>query len=272
MRVCVAFLLWALWSSPAAAQAEEWRTRPDWAAFFAEARVPGTIAVWDERSGQTLVHDTARSRTGFVPASTFKLPHLLFALDAGIAKDEFQVFRWDGVTRQFPDWNRDQDLRQSLRASTIWVYQAFARQLGERKEREYLRRIGYGNQDTSGGVDRFWLDGGLRISAQEQVRFLRRLYRNELPFRVEHQRLLKDLMLVQAGDDWILRAKSGWAFDVSPQIGWFVGWVERPEGAVFFALNIDMPGKIADVAKRAAIVRSVLESVNALPPDPAVAP
>ena len=54
------------------------------------------------------------------------------------------------------------------------------------------------------GVDRFWLDGALRISAMEQVDFLRKLYRNELPFKVEHQRLVKDIMIVEAGRDWIL--------------------------------------------------------------------
>ena len=62
----------------------------------------------------------------------------------------------------------------------------------------------------------FWLDGALRISAMEQVDFLRKLYRNELPFKVEHQRLVKDIMIVEAGRDWILRAKTGWQARVEP--------------------------------------------------------
>lgn len=206
-------------------------------------------------------------KTRFIPASTFKIPHALFALDAGVVRDEFQVFPWDGVKRQFESWNRDQDLRSSMRASTVWVYQSFARQLGETREQEYLERIAYGNTDVSGGVDRFWLDGGLRISAPEQIVFLQRLHRNTLPFAVEHQRLVKDVMIVEAGRDWILRAKSGWAVDVEPQIGWYVGFVEWPDGPVFFALNIDMPGRAKDVAKREAIVRAVLRSIQALPPN-----
>ena len=55
----------------------------------------------------------------------------------------------------------------------------------------------------------------------EQVDFLRKLYRNELPFKVEHQRLVKDIMIVEAGRDWILRAKTGWQARVEPQIGWW---------------------------------------------------
>ena len=36
---------------------------------------------------------------------------------------------------------------------------------------------------------------------------------------------------------------------VEPQIGWWVGWVETPTGAVIFALNIDLPGGMKDAPK-----------------------
>ena len=63
----------------------------------------------------------------------------------------------------------------------------------------------------------------------------------------------------------ILRAKTGWQARVEPQIGWWVGWVETPTGAVIFALNIDLPGGMKDAPKREAIVRSILQSIGALP-------
>jgi beta-lactamase class D OXA-2 len=184
---------------------------------------------------------------------------------AGVVRDEFQAFRWDGTKRDIEAWNRDQDLRSSMRNSTVWVYQQFARELGEERERAYLRKIGYGNADPSGGIDAFWLSGNLRISAEEQVAFLGRLYRNALPFRVEHQRLVKDVMIVEAGRNWILRAKTGWAARAQPQVGWWVGWVEQPDGPVLFAINIDMPNGADDLPKREAIARNVLRSIEALP-------
>jgi beta-lactamase class D len=152
-----------------------------------------------------------------------------------------------------------------MRNSTVWVYQQFARELGEERERNYLRRINYGNADPAGGVDQFWLSGNLRISAEEQVAFLQRLYRNALPFRIEHQRLVKDVMIVEAERAWILRAKTGWAARAQPQVGWWVGWVEQPEGPVFFAINIDMPNGADDLPKREGIARDVLRSIGALP-------
>ena len=41
--------------------------------------------------------------------------------------------------------------------------------------------------------------------------------------------------------------------------------VETPTGAVIFALNIDLPGGMKDAPKREAIVRSILQSIGALP-------
>jgi beta-lactamase class D len=255
-----------------ATSAASWQERPDWGAFFTDHDVEGTIAIIDERARAAWVYGSARAGARYGPASTFKVPHALFALDAGIVRDEFQVFPWDGVQRDIASWNRDQDLRSSMRSSVVWVYQRFARVLGKEREMRYLRKIGYGNANPSGGVDSFWLDGKLAISAYEQVAFLQRLFRNDLPFRVEHQRLVKDVMIVEAGRDWILRAKSGWRARPEPQIGWWVGWVEWPVGPVFFALNIDMPNGAADAPKREAIARAVLHSIQALPPDAAAEP
>ena len=265
-RVVVAFMA-LLFVSPAAVAAATWQERPDWAQFFQRAGVGGTIVIVDQRAGKDahLVYGAERARTRFIPASTFKIPHALFALDAGIVRDEFQVFRWDGTKRDIESWNRDQDLRSSMRNSTVWVYQQFARELGEERERAYLRKISYGNADPSGGVDQFWLSGNLRISAEEQAAFLQRLHRNSLPFRIEHQRLVKDVMIVEAGRTWILRAKTGWAARAKPQVGWWVGWVEQPDGPVFFAINIDMPNGADDLPKREGIAREVLKSIGALP-------
>jgi beta-lactamase class D len=253
-------------AEPAASSPDSnWTPRPDWARYFDEAGVTGTIAVLDERSGARSVHNEARARTRYLPASTFKIPHALFALDAGVVRDGSQQFRWDGVKREIESWNRDHDLRSSMQHSVVWVYQKFAREIGEARERRYLKRARYGNADPSGGLEVFWLEGALRISAIEQVDFLRRLHREDLPFRVEHQRRVKDVIVVEGGRDWLLRAKTGWQARIEPNVGWWVGWVERSDGAVFFALNIDMPRRAEDLPKRESIARAILRSIGALP-------
>jgi beta-lactamase class D len=249
---------------PAQAMAD-WRERSDWPALFADAGVPGTLVVVDRRDGAHWVHDAGRAQRRFIPASTFKIPHTLFALDADPALTPETVFAWDGTERSFAVWNRDHTLRSAYAHSAVWVYQELAERIGLARERRYLQRIGYGNADPGGGLTQFWLTGALRISAFEQIDLLQKLHDDALPFEVDDQHTVKDIMLIERGDGWTLRAKTGWAFENEPQIGWYVGWVERRDGAVFFALNIDLPDGEKDIAKRAAIVRAALASLGALP-------
>lgn len=239
--------------------------RADWGRTFTEFRATGTLVVVDERQQPATTHvfNRDRSKQRLSPASTFKIPHTLFALEAGAVADEFQVFKWDGVRRGFSGHNQDQTLRSAMRNSTLWVYQEFARQIGGAKARAYLQSSSYGNADPTTPQGDYWVDGALRISAVEQVAFLRQLYRNGLPFKLDHQRLVKDLMVREATSGWILRAKTGW----EGRHGWWVGWVEAPEGAVFFALNIDTPQRLQDLPKREQIVRAILRSMGLLEPD-----
>ena len=248
---------------PSVCFAEDFQKRSDWKHFFIEQGVEGTIVVIDERINAHWVYNKERAQKRFSPASTFKIPHALFALDAGVVKDEFQVFPWDGKKRSYESWNKDQTLRSSMRGSVVWVYQQFASSIGDKKEKEYLKKINYGNADFTGPVNYFWLNESLKISAMEQVDFLPRLYRNELPFAVEHQRLVKDIMIVEAKKYWILRAKTGTYANEKDGYGWYAGWVEHPDGTVFFALNIDIT-KDEDIPKRIEIARDVLRSIKAL--------
>src|SRR5690606_19074699 len=150
---------------------------PDLAPLFGD--VQGTFVLLDLQTGERVVHDAERARTGFIPASTFKIPNTLIALETGVASGAEFFLAWDSVAAPredwWPDaWARDNTLRTALPASVVWFYQELARRIGAERMHEYLERFGYGNRDISGGIDQFWLTGGLRISAEEQVDFLRR--------------------------------------------------------------------------------------------------
>lgn len=260
----IVMLLAALCTTLAYAQAGG-AERTDWKTYFDKYNAKGTIVIVDGRESpeQVWVYDDERAKRRYSPASTFKIPHTLFALDAGVVQDEFQVFPWDGVERSYLPHNQDQNLRSAMRNSALWVYEIFAKEIGEKKASSYLKKIDYGNADPRTERGAYWVDGNLAISAYEQVAFLKKLYRNDLPFHLEHQRLLKDLMIGEARNNWILRAKTGW----EGRYGWWVGWVEWPTGPVVFALNIDTPDRMKDLYKREAIVREILLSIQALPPN-----
>ena len=248
----------------AAASAATIVERPDLAAAFAEQGTPGTFVLYDASAGRLTVVDRARAARRYVPASTFKIANSLIALETGAVKDEREVIPYGGKPQPFPQWERDMDLRDAIRVSNVPVYQEVARRIGRKRMQARLDRLGYGNRRIGTVVDRFWLDGPLQISAMEQARFVARLAQGKLPLSERSQRIVRDILRVEEKGGAALFAKTGWASGPTPQIGWWVGWVER-EGRVYsFALNIDM-ASADDTPKRVAIGRSLLARLGVLP-------
>ncbi len=216
---------------------------PDLAKLFRGAGVEGTMVIASRDGKETYVFNKGRAKKRFSPASTFKIPNTLIALQEGAIKDEKEVIRWDGKDKGFEAWNRDQTLVTAFPASCVWFYQELAKRIGDRKYVLWLSKLGYGNGVTGSDVTTFWLNGQLKIFAKEQVAFLRRLYEENLTFNSEHMRLLKRLMIVEENPGYTLRAKTGWAMRTNPQQGWYVGYVETGKRVWFFATNMEIRKK-----------------------------
>lgn len=216
---------------------EEW---PEFGQYFAEAGVEGAFVLYDLKEDHYFAYNVERLNTPFIPASTYKIFNSLVALETGVIEDENQIIKWDGVERGLAVWNQDHSLRTAIKHSTVWFYQELARRIGRQQMQHYVDLAGYGNQDISGEIDLFWLEGELRITPRQQVDFLVRLYRNELPFSAKNQEIVKDILLFEQTEDHLLRAKTGWGMRFTPEVGWFVGYWEHNENVYFFALNIDI--------------------------------
>ncbi len=242
-----------------------WEERTDWERYFNDAKVEGCFLLYDLQNNKYYSYNRRRVDTPFIPASTFKFFNSLVALETGAVKDENEILKWDGVNRRFPQWNKDHDMKTAFQNSTVWFYQEMARQIGAKRMRHYLNKARYGNRKTGGGIDQFWLTGNLRTTAKQQIDFLVKLHRSELPFSARTINIVKNISVNEKTDKYILRAKSGWAFDVSPQIGWFVGYVERDGKAYFFALNLDVK-RDEDLAARTAITKSILREMKIIEP------
>jgi beta-lactamase class D len=238
--------------------------RPELGRFFAARSTVGTFLLVDLKADTGISYGRERLRDRDLPASTFKIFNTMAALDAEAIPDELTVLTWDGVDRGNEGWNRNQDMRTAFRNSTVWFYQELARRIGTVRMKEFIEREHYGNEDISGGIDRFWLDGALRISVDEQVTFLRRLYLHRLGFSERAQRVVNEIMLIERDSAGTLRGKTGWADEGTKQIGWFVGSIEK-EGRVFlFAMKlVSMDAQFPMRRARAEILRGLLEDVGA---------
>ncbi len=238
-----------------------WQERPEFGKYFQQAGVKGTFLLYNLKQDRYFVYDAKRANTRFVPASTFKIFNSLVALETGVIRDENEVIKWDGVKREFPEWNQDQTMRTAIKDSVIWFYQELARRIGQEQMQRYINLANYGNQDISGGIDRFWLQGGLRITAPQQIDFLVKLYQNQLPFSQRSMAIVKDILINEKTNNYVLRGKTGWGWEVTPQIGWYVGYLERGDDAYFFALNLDVV-KPNDTKARLEITKSILRDMG----------
>jgi beta-lactamase class D len=250
------------------AQAAQVVPQPQWGRHFERHGVRGTFTLFEPARDRYLVHDEARARRGFLPHSTFEIANALVGLELGAIHDELEVFRWDGKPKPVALWERDHDLASGMAFSVAWMFQEVARRTGRARMKDWLERLDYGNADISGGVDLFWLQGGLRISAMEQVGFLHRLAEGRLPATQRAQRLVRDALVVEKTANYTLRAKTGTSSQsMRDPVWWWVGWVERKgRPQAFFALNFT-PNGANRFHERFEIGRGILADAGVLPAD-----
>ncbi|HEX8266055.1 MAG TPA: class D beta-lactamase [Pyrinomonadaceae bacterium] len=235
--------------------------RKDWKQFFDRANVSGGAYIYDLRRNRFLVYDRERLDKGFVPASTSKIVHSLIFLETGAVKDENEMLKWDGQKRWVDAWNQDHNLRSAFKVSAAWVYHDLSKRIGRETMQHYYDLTNYGNRSTDGFGEIYWVKGNLRVTPREQIAFLRRLYQNRLPFSERTVALVKDLMIGEKTDKYVLRAKTGWSQDYTPQVGWYVGYIERGQDVYFFATELDMK-KDADAPKRIEITKNIFRDLK----------
>jgi beta-lactamase class D len=236
--------------------------------LFADEGVSGTMALFDTKDGQLSCSDPAKCGTGYVPASTFKIANTIIGLETGIVSDAESPLPWDGKEYQNPDWNRDHTLRTAVQVSCVPCFQGIARKVGAAQMQDWVKRLDYGNHDTAGPVDFFWLGGGLRISPFQQIDFLRRLDGGKLPIQEHTLDVVRDVITLDVGAEYVLRGKTGLAGppEQPSEVGWFVGFVELGERRVFFATVIDGHAPNVDVKPvRRRVTERVLRELGVLP-------
>ncbi len=240
----------------------------DFERHFQDLGIEGSIIIEDSNNNQIYQHNPQRNETAFLPASTFKILNSLIALETGVIPDEIAVLTWDGISRKFPQWNRDLNMREAIKLSAIWFYQVLARRIGYERMQQWVTEVGYGNQQigSSEDIDKFWLQGELRITPQQQIEFLRRLYNNELPFSERALSIVKDIMIMEQTPDYTITGKTGWVGvdnDVVPKIGWYVGYLKKGENPYFFATNIDIQNE-QDPSARLELTRRCFKELGVL--------
>jgi beta-lactamase class D len=199
----------------------------------------------------------------FLPASTFKIVNTLIGIETGKITDENMIIPWDGIKRWNEDWNRDLTMQQAFEFSAVPYYQEVARKIGRDTIKYWIDTLQYGNKNISGPVDSFWLNNTLKISPDEQLGLVKKLYFDQLPFQKRSQQIVRDVMLIENNTQYKLSYKTGLGYNEAQNtIGWAVGWVEENSHVYFFVTLITTPDKKIDPSVQVNITKKILKHLG----------
>nr|AIA11245.1 ClassD_beta_lactamase [uncultured bacterium] len=266
MKFMRAVLLLLMMVAAASASAQ------DLSPFFKDTK--GSFVLYDLKNDRYTRYNEARCRERFSPKSTFKIPNSLIGLETGVIRDADFVIPWnrqkyppDGWDEYpFIHWKQDHTLRSAIKYSVVWYYRELALRVGAKRMKKYVTAFNYGNQDISGRIDDFWLGGPLRISADEQVEFLKKFYAGRLPVSKRSTEIVKDILVLEKTPEYTLSAKTGGgSIKEGTYIGWFVGYVETKGNVYFFACNIEGTSYPEIRDKRIDLTKRILAELGLLP-------
>jgi beta-lactamase class D len=233
--------------------------------FFADEKVEGCFALLNNGTGEFTVWNLERYRdSAYLPASTFKIVNSLIGLQTGIITNDQMTIPWDGVTRRIPEWNKDLTMYEAFRFSSVPYYQEVARRIGKDTMQFWLDSLAYGTKAIRTRIDTFWLDNSLKITPDEELGLVKRLYFNQLPFYKINQEIVKKAMLFEDKPEYKLSYKTGWGQkENGSQLGWVVGYIEENRHPYFFVLNLESADAQIDMpAVRMRILKGILDKLG----------
>lgn len=226
--------------------------------IFQDLNINGTLVITNLAGDKFYIYNPKRAKTRFCPASTFKIPHTLIILNENLIASKDATIEWDRIQREYEVWNRNQTLQTAIQTSCVWCYKQFSQKISKETYKDYLLKFDYGNKRVGQDKSSFWLNNDLKISALEQIEFLKKLYNESLPISKDKLHLAKEMLIIEKNEQFILRAKSGW----DGIVGWYVGYVETPKEVYFFVLNMDVEKEKLDL--REEIIYRALKSKSIL--------
>ncbi|MDO1512267.1 class D beta-lactamase [Maribacter confluentis] len=214
--------------------------KPEFQSIIDSSDVKGSILIYDLNKDIYYSNDFEWANNGNLPASTFKIANSIIGLETGVIENDSVIFKWDGEKKWLKNWEQDLILRDAFQFSCVHCYQEVARKIGSKRMNDYVSKLNYGNLEIdSTNIDKFWLEGESRISQKQQIEFLKRFYNFELPISKRTERIMRNIMLIEETDQYILSGKSGLSNNNGEYNGWFVGFVELKNNTYLFATNLE---------------------------------
>lgn len=201
--------------------------------FFESQKVKGTFGMFDNSRGDFTIYDLTRFRKQVSPAQTFHIFSSLVALHTGkLTDDSSTVVGADSTSSTL-------SLSQAFKNNSDAHFKAVANLIGKDTLKYWLDSVKYGNKIIGNDVTVFWLNDSLKISPDEQLGMIKRLYFKQHPFRASVQEQVKKMMVVVNNAQYQLAYQQGRIVRGNQQEAWIVGWIEENRHVYPFVLSFD---------------------------------
>ena len=233
--------------------------------YFDQERVNGCFGMFDNGRGEFNIYNLERFRDStYLPASTFKIVNSLIGIQTGRMNDENDTIRWDGMESSNANCNHNLSMKEAFKYSCVPWFRELARRIGRDTMQHWLDTLGYGRRYDApvikNNLDTFWLDNTVKVTADEQLGLVKKLYFDQLPFQNRAQRVVKTMMLRENNSNYKLSYKEGWGkMENGNSLGWMVGWIEENIHPYFFVLQIESADRNLDIpSARMQILKNIL--------------
>jgi beta-lactamase class D len=187
--------------------------------LFDSAQMKGSFALLENGTDVFTIHNLSRYRdSAYAPlASFYELPALI-ALDKGII-------------------NHKDSSAEALDGDVF--YDSLISKLGRTEMIKTIDSLHYGKGVVSANMHQFWKDQSLKITADEQLGLIKKLYFRELFFQKKSQEKYKSMIKREQNAAYQLSYIIGSDTTQAPYATWIVGYVEENQHPYFFVLNTD---------------------------------
>jgi beta-lactamase class D len=229
-------------------------------------RVEGAIVVYNSADNKWISNDFKIAEQVFTVASTFKITNSIIGLESGVISEK-SIFKWDNKKRNNPEWEKDLTLQQAFKQSCLPCYHELAREIGCARMSDYLKKYKFPElKIDSANLDKFWINGQLKLSPLQQIDFLNNVVKNKFKLKNSTLETIQNLMFIEKFNGINFYGKTGWAFENNTDLGWFIGYALHKNSFFYVAIIIqpkddfDMKlfGKIRYEISRQALEMTIL--------------
>ena len=202
------------------------------------AKVNGTFALMENGSGQFTITDLNMYKdSSYAPLNTFFLIPSLIALDKGY------------ITHNETSW---------VNLDSINYYNSIIEKLGRPAILKMIDSLHYGKGIVSNDLNSFWKNGSLRITADEQLGLIKRLYFGELPFQKRSQDIFKKMIVKEDNASYKLSYIKG-SDSTQFSASWLLGYIEENKHPYFFVMHLQPKNRnVVDSINSVGILKSIL--------------